>query len=42
MHKLVHAWGYERLGLVEQHRFSITGLQLLQGAISTCGKEPQE
>jgi len=42
MHKLVHAWGYERLGPVDQYEYSITGLQLLQGAISMCRKEPQD
>lgn len=41
-HKLVHVWGYERLGLNDQYKYSMTGLQLLQGAISTCGKEPQD
>jgi len=41
LHKLVHAWGYERLGPVDQYEYSITGLQLLQNAISTYGKEPQ-
>jgi hypothetical protein len=29
MHKLVHAWGYERLGVEEQHDYSMVGLQLL-------------
>jgi tetratricopeptide (TPR) repeat protein len=41
IHKLVHAWGYERLGVEEQHDYSVAGLQLLEEAISRCGKKPQ-
>jgi tetratricopeptide (TPR) repeat protein len=42
MHKLVHAWGHDRLCEEEQHDFSSMVLQLLAEAISNCGKEPQD
>jgi hypothetical protein len=42
MHKLVHAWGYDRLCQEEQHDVSSIVLQLLAEAISECGKEPQD
>jgi tetratricopeptide (TPR) repeat protein len=41
MHKLVHAWGYERLESDQQREYSIAGLQLVQEAMTGCGKGPQ-
>ncbi|KAF2804628.1 TPR-like protein [Mytilinidion resinicola] len=42
MHKLVHAWGYDRLTEDEQHRFSVTTFKLVVKAINGCGNTPEE
>jgi hypothetical protein len=42
MHKLVHAWGHDRLCQKEQHNVSSMILQLLAEAVSECGNEPQD
>jgi tetratricopeptide (TPR) repeat protein len=41
MHKLVHAWGYERLQTDQQREYSIAGLQLVQEAMTGCRKGPE-
>ncbi|KAH7122357.1 hypothetical protein B0J11DRAFT_581064 [Dendryphion nanum] len=41
MHKLVHAWGYERLEADQQRDFSAAGLQVVREAMSSCREEPQ-
>jgi nucleoside phosphorylase/tetratricopeptide (TPR) repeat protein len=42
MHKLVHAWGYDRLTGNEQHKFSLATFRLIVEAIEGCGKAPEE
>jgi tetratricopeptide (TPR) repeat protein len=42
MHKLVHAWGYDRLREAEQHKFSVTTFKLVMEAINCCGNTPEE
>ncbi|KAH0543886.1 hypothetical protein FGG08_001787 [Glutinoglossum americanum] len=40
MHKLVHAWGYDRLDLAEQLAFGISAIFFLGAAITYCTPEP--
>jgi hypothetical protein len=42
MHKLVHAWGHDRLRQEEQHNVSSIVLQLLAEVVSECANEPQD
>ena len=42
MHKLVHAWGFERLDRPQQQGFSIAVLQLVAGAIAGCSNQPKD
>ncbi|KAH0562801.1 hypothetical protein GP486_002573 [Trichoglossum hirsutum] len=42
MHKLVHAWGYDRLTGDEQRKFSLATFELVIEAIEGCGKAPEE
>ncbi|KAI9773490.1 MAG: Kinesin light chain 3, partial [Geoglossum umbratile] len=41
MHKLVHAWGYDRLTGDEQRKFSLATFELVIEAIEGCGKAPE-
>ena len=40
MHKLVHAWGHDRLDVQEQSRLSLGALQLLGEVMSVCSSNP--
>ena len=42
MHKLVHAWAFDRLTQDEQQDLSVAGLQLLCEAIRVCKPQPQD
>ncbi|EUC26875.1 hypothetical protein COCCADRAFT_31470 [Bipolaris zeicola 26-R-13] len=42
MHKLVHAWGYDRLGAEEQSKYSKAAFQLVIEAIEGCSREPED
>ncbi|OAP55685.1 hypothetical protein AYL99_09837 [Fonsecaea erecta] len=41
MHRLVHAWGYDRLSPVEQENLSVGSVDFIEEAISRCGATPQ-
>ena len=41
MHRLVHAWGYDRLDLFEQEEFSLASTNLMDDAMSRCSVTPQ-
>lgn len=42
MHKLVHAWGFERLGESEQRKFSVAVLELVAKAVTKCSNLPKD
>ncbi|KAF2234939.1 TPR-like protein [Viridothelium virens] len=42
MHKLVHAWGFDRLEESKQSSFSITVLKLMAAAITGCSSWPDD
>jgi hypothetical protein len=42
MHKLVHAWGYDRLTADDQGRFGLATLELVIEAVNRCGSRPQD
>jgi hypothetical protein len=42
MHKLVHAWGYDRREVDKQRMLSLATLGLVVEAIEECGKTPQD
>jgi tetratricopeptide (TPR) repeat protein len=42
MHKLVHAWGYDRLTRDEQDKFSVATLTLILEAVNGCGNAPAD
>ncbi|CAN9379920.1 unnamed protein product [Alternaria alternata] len=42
MHKLVHAWGYDRLGAEEQSKYSQAAFGLVIEAIEGCGRAPED
>ena len=42
MHKLVHAWGYDRLPEDEQQELSRATFQLIVAAIDGCGNAPED
>jgi tetratricopeptide (TPR) repeat protein len=42
MHKLVHAWGYDRLAEDEQQEFSHATFEVIMGAINGCRNAPED
>ncbi|RMZ77267.1 hypothetical protein DV738_g4548, partial [Chaetothyriales sp. CBS 135597] len=42
MHRLVHAWGYDRLSTMEQKTLSPGSVDFIDKAISRCGSAPQD
>src|SRR3978361_1700339 len=42
MHRLVHAWGSDRLSKAEQEIFAVGSLELISEAISRCGPVPRD
>jgi hypothetical protein len=42
MHKLVHAWGYDRLAAEEQGKYSQAAFRLVIEAIEGCSRAPED
>jgi tetratricopeptide (TPR) repeat protein len=42
IHKLVHAWGYDRLTADDQRKFSLATFRLVVEAIDRCGNTPED